>query len=66
VSGEGSQAPPGFEARGRIPPWGRREKMKIQLSEKKIADAILHNNETTVTGGDRMSLSGRTAPRRSA
>lgn len=30
--------------------------MKIQLSEKKIADAILHNNETTVTGGDRMEV----------
>ena len=30
--------------------------MKIQLSEKKIADAILHNNETTVTGGDRMGV----------
>ena len=30
--------------------------MKIQLSEKKIADAILHNNETTTTGGDRMGV----------
>ena len=30
--------------------------MKIQLSRKKIADAILHNNETTVTGGDRMGV----------
>jgi len=30
--------------------------MKIQLSEKKIADAILHNNGTTVTGGDRMGV----------
>jgi hypothetical protein len=30
--------------------------MKIQLSRKKIADAILHNNETTVSGGDRMGV----------
>jgi len=30
--------------------------MRIKLSEKKIADAILHNNETTVTGGDRMGV----------
>ena len=30
--------------------------MKIQLSRKEIADAILHNNETTVTGGDRMGV----------
>jgi len=30
--------------------------MRIKLSRKKIADAILHNNETTVTGGDRMGV----------
>lgn len=30
--------------------------MKIQLSRKEIADAILHNNETTITGGDRMGV----------
>ena len=30
--------------------------MKIQLSRKEIADAILHNNETTVTGGDEMGV----------
>jgi hypothetical protein len=30
--------------------------MKIQLSRKQIADAILHNNETTTTGGDRMGV----------
>ena len=28
--------------------------MRIQLSRKEIADAILHNNETRITGGDRM------------
>jgi hypothetical protein len=38
------------------PTRGRREKMKIQLSRKKIADAILHNNETTVSGGDRAGV----------
>jgi hypothetical protein len=27
-------------------------RMKIALSRKEIADAILHNTETTVTGGD--------------
>jgi len=30
--------------------------MKIQLSRKEIADAILHNNETVTTGGDRMGV----------
>ena len=30
--------------------------MKIQLSRKVIADAILHNNETAVIGGDRMGV----------
>ena len=30
--------------------------MRIKLSRKEIADAILHNNETTVTGGDRMGV----------
>jgi hypothetical protein len=30
--------------------------MKIQLSRKEIADAILHNNETTVTGGDEIGV----------
>ena len=30
--------------------------MKIQLSRKEIADAILHNNETEITGGDRMGV----------
>ena len=30
--------------------------MRIKLSRKKIADAILHNNETTTTGGDRMGV----------
>lgn len=30
--------------------------MKIQLSRKEIADAILHNNETTITGGDQMGV----------
>lgn len=41
--------------------------MKIQLSRKEIADAILHNNETGITGGDEMgSSSGRTAARRLA
>jgi len=34
----------------------RRTRMRIKLSRKKIADAILHNNETTVTGGDRMGV----------
>ena len=30
--------------------------MRIKLSRKEIADAILHNNETTTTGGDRMGV----------
>ena len=30
--------------------------MRIKLSQKKIADAILHNNETSVTGGDRKGV----------
>jgi hypothetical protein len=30
--------------------------MKIQLSRKEIADAILHNNETGITGGDEMGV----------
>jgi len=30
--------------------------MRVQLSRKEIADAILHNNETAVTGGDRMGV----------
>ncbi|MFA5409577.1 MAG: hypothetical protein WC343_12470 [Bacilli bacterium] len=30
--------------------------MRITLSREKIADAILHNNETTITGGDRMGV----------
>ena len=30
--------------------------MRIKLSRKEIADAILHNNETTVTGGDEMGV----------
>ena len=30
--------------------------MKIQLSRKEIADAVLHNNETAVTGGDEMGV----------
>lgn len=30
--------------------------MRVQLSRKEIADAILHNNETTVTGGDEMGV----------
>ena len=30
--------------------------MKIALSRREIADAILHNNETTVTGGDPMGV----------
>ena len=30
--------------------------MRVQLSRKEIADAILHNNETTITGGDEMGV----------
>lgn len=30
--------------------------MRIKLSRKEIADAILHNNETLVTGGDEMGV----------
>src|SRR5690554_4460719 len=30
--------------------------MRIKLSRKEIADAILHNNETTVSGGDRTGV----------
>jgi len=30
--------------------------MRIKLSRNEIADAILHNNETTTTGGDRMGV----------
>lgn len=30
--------------------------MRIKLSRKKVADAILHNNETTITGGDEMGV----------
>jgi hypothetical protein len=30
--------------------------MRIELSRREIADAILHNNETTITGGDEMGV----------
>ena len=30
--------------------------MRIKLSRNEIADAILHNNETTTTGGDEMGV----------
>jgi len=30
--------------------------MRIKLSRNEIADAILHNNETTITGGDEMGV----------
>jgi hypothetical protein len=30
--------------------------MRIKLSRKEIANAILHNNETTVSGGDRRGV----------
>ena len=30
--------------------------MRIELSRRELADAILHNNETTITGGDEMGV----------
>ena len=30
--------------------------MRIELSRREIADASLHNNETTITGGDEMGV----------